>query len=145
VVLERPGYLGAIQAFSLFEPQFHPVPLGEEGINIEALEQVLSRQPVKLFYSVPNFQNPSGISYSRQTRQQAAALVQQHQVLLVEDDPYGELRFAGEHLPSLKNFAADNVVMLGSFSKVVSPGLRLGWVCAPAEIMGKADCGQAGH
>jgi 2-aminoadipate transaminase len=137
VALERPGYLGAIQAFSLFEPHFQPVPLLEAGVDVEAVQHVFSSKPVKLFYSVPNFQNPSGISYSLQTRQDVAGLIETHNVLLVEDDPYGELRFAGEYLPSIKNFSADNVVMLGSFSKVVSPGLRLGWVCASPEIMEK--------
>ena len=137
VLLERPGYLGAIQNFSLYEPQFHTVPLLNNGPDIEQLKEILNRQAVKLFYTAPNFQNPSGVTYSQQKRETVARLSQKHNFILVEDDPYGDLRFAGEHLPSMRNTTRDNLVMLGSFSKIVSPGLRLGWICAPQPIMEK--------
>jgi 2-aminoadipate transaminase len=135
VVIERPGYLGAIQALSLYEPHFHPVPLHVDGIDTELLAQTLDSEPVKLIYSVPNFQNPSGITYSARKRADVAALVQDRDLIFVEDNPYGELRFAGEHQPSFGQFLADNLVLLGSFSKIVAPALRLGWICAPPWLM----------
>ncbi|HEY3416301.1 MAG TPA: PLP-dependent aminotransferase family protein, partial [Armatimonadota bacterium] len=92
VVLERPSYLGAIQAFSLYEPAFTDVTLQENGIDCTELSEVLA-QGAKLLYVVPNFQNPTGVSYTQPTRQAVAALLQAHDTLLVEDDPYGELRF----------------------------------------------------
>lgn len=137
LALERPGYLGAIQAFGMYQPQFHAVPLLEDGADIDQLARLFDAQPIKLFYTTPNFQNPSGVSYSAARREAAAQLARRHNVLLVEDDPYGELRFVGQHQPAIKNFAAEHGVLLGSFSKVVSPGLRLGWICASPEIMEK--------
>ena len=136
LLIESPGYLGAIQAFSFYQPRFHSVTLLADGPDTQALEQAFIEHRPKLFYAVPNFQNPSGLTYSLQKRQQVASLLNRHNVLFIEDDPYGELRFSGEHLPSLKNYS-ENVVLLGSFSKVVSPGMRLGWICANPEIMDK--------
>ncbi len=136
VVIERPGYLGAIQAFSIFEPNFQSVPLLDNGIDTALLEKALSEDNVKLFYTVPNFQNPSGITYSRQKRKDLASVLEKRNCACVEDNPYGELRFAGRDLPSIKNYL-DNTILLGSFSKIVAPGLRLGWICAGGEIMEK--------
>ncbi len=137
VVIERPGYLGAIQAFSLYEPEFQAIELFEDGIDTEALERTLETEQIKLFYTVPNFQNPSGISYSEQKRQDVARLLKSHKVILVEDDPYGELRFMGRDLASMRNYLNDRVFLLGSFSKIVSPGLRLGWICGQEGAMEK--------
>lgn len=137
VILERPGYLGAIQAFSLYQPQFQTVPLNQNGVDTDLLAATLNRQPAKLIYTTPNFQNPSGLSYSAETRQAVATVLKNHNAVFVEDDPYGELRFAGRHLPSMKNYHSNNVVLLGSFSKIVSPGVRLGWICASTSIMEK--------
>ena len=137
VLLERPGYLGAIQTFTLYEPTFHTVPLGDDGPDLAVLEQILRQQRVKLFYAVPNFQNPSGLTYSAAKRQGLARLLRQQQVIFVEDDPYGELRFMGRNLPSMRQFLADNIILLGSFSKVVSPALRLGWVYADPDTLDK--------
>jgi 2-aminoadipate transaminase len=137
MAIERPGYLGAIQAFSMFQPQFHPVPLLEDGVNITALAATLREHRSKLFYGVPNFQNPSGITYSGPNRREVADLLQQHDTLFVEDDPYGELRFIGNDLPSLKTYLGDRAILLGSFSKIIAPGMRLGWICAAREIMEK--------
>jgi 2-aminoadipate transaminase len=137
VVIERPGYLGAIQAFSLYEPEFQAIELFEDGIDTEALERILEKKQVKLFYAVPNFQNPSGISYSEQIRQDVAHLLKSHTAILVEDDPYGELRFIGKDLPTMRNYLGNRVLLLGSFSKIVSPGLRLGWICGQKAAMEK--------
>lgn len=137
VLIERPGYLGAIQAFSMFEPVFHSVPLNEDGIDINSLESALDAHKPKLFYTVPNFQNPSGITYSAKNREMAAAILKRYNTILIEDDPYGELRFMGEDLPPIRTYLKDNSIMLGSFSKIVAPGMRLGWICAKGEIMEK--------
>lgn len=137
VVLERPGYLGAIQAFSLYEPRFIQVPLADDGINTEKLEKVLKKEQPKLLYTVPNFQNPSGISYSLKKRKEVARLVKKYGTIFVEDDPYRELRFLGKDLPPVNAFLGGKGILLGTFSKIVSPGLRLGWVCANDEIMDK--------
>jgi len=136
VVIERPGYLGAIQAFSIFEPNFQSVPLLDDGIDTDLLEKTLSEDNAKLFYTVPNFQNPSGITYSGQKRKDVANILEKHNVVCVEDNAYVELRFAGEDLPSIRNYL-DNTILLGSFSKIISPGLRIGWICAGKEIMEK--------
>lgn len=135
IIIERPGYLGAIQAFSIFEPVFQSVPLNEGGIDIDLLENALKMHKPKLFYTVPNFQNPSGITYSAKNREMVVNTLKKHNTILIEDDPYGELRFMGEDLPPIKTYLGDNSIMLGSFSKIVSPGMRLGWICAKGEIM----------
>ena len=135
VVIEKPGYLGAIQSLSVFQPQFRPVTLLDDGIDPGLLEETLKNNQVKLFYSVPNFQNPSGLTYSVEKRKKVADLMTKYGGILVEDDPYGELRYLGEHKPSIKSFMPENIFMLGSFSKIVAPGMRLGWVCASPEIM----------
>ena len=137
IVIERPGYLGAIQAFGIFEPEFVPIPLLDDGIDIDLLEKALETNQTKLFHTVINFQNPSGVTYSRRKREKLADIIKGHNMVLVEDNPYGELRFLGEDLPSMKSYLPDGTVVLGSFSKVVAPGLRLGWICAAANVMEK--------
>ncbi|RQW77744.1 MAG: PLP-dependent aminotransferase family protein, partial [Methanothrix sp.] len=133
VILERPTYLAAIQSFGLFEPKFHSIPLQEDGIDPEALGETLSENGAKLFYSVPNFQNPTGITYSRDKRQAVAEKLDGSGTVFIEDNPYGELRFLGEDMPSMRKYLGEDAVLLGSFSKIVSPGVRLGWVCACEE------------
>jgi len=137
IVIERPGYLGAIQAFGIFEPEFVPIPLLEDGIDIGLFENALKADETKLFHTVINFQNPSGVTYSRQKREKLADIIKGQNMVLVEDNPYGELRFMGEDLPSMKSYLPDATVILGSFSKVVTPGLRLGWICAATDVMEK--------
>ena len=134
IVIERPGYLGAIQAFSIYEPVFEPVPLLEDGIDTALLEKALDGNEIKLFHTVVNFQNPSGVTYSKQKRLELAEIFKNRSTILVEDDPYGELRFAGQDLPSMRSYLRDNVILLGSFSKIVAPGLRLGWICAAKDV-----------
>lgn len=137
LVIEEPGYLGAIQAFSMYRPRFHPVPVSEGGMDTTALKQVLDTCQPKLLYTVANFQNPSGISYSNDNRRTVANLVRGTSCLVIQDDPYGDLRFSGSRKVSFKHLVPENTVLLGSFSKTVAPALRLGWLVAPPLIMEK--------
>jgi len=137
VGIEEPGYLGAIQAFSLYRPHFHTAPLEWDGINLSAFEDTVRRQQVKLFYAVPNFQNPSGITYSTAKRVAAAEILKGSSTLFVEDDPYGELRFLGERKPSFYELVPENTILLGSFSKIFAPSFRIGWIVAAGPLMEK--------
>lgn len=139
IVMESPGYLGAIQAFTMYEVKFKSVPLLEDGIDVDLLDKTLSGNQIKLVYTVPTFQNPSGITYSREKRKNVASVIKKHNVIFVEDTPYSDLRFSGQDLPFIKSSIEDNSIILGSFSKVVSPGLRLGWICANKEIIEKVS------
>lgn len=137
VIIEEPGYLGAIQAFSVYRATFHPAHVDMDGIDIERLKQALSDYPVKLFYTVPDFQNPSGISYSEENRQDTASILKGRDTILIEDDPYSELRFRGEEKSSFCKLIPENTVLLGSFSKIVAPSFRIGWLVAGDEVMEK--------
>ena len=137
IIIEEPAYLGAIQAFSIFKPRFNPVALIEEGPDIKQFKSVMSRRKPKLMYTVPNFQNPSGISYSEKTRHEIAGILQGTGTLLIEDDPYGDLRYSGSARTSFKSILPANTILFGSFSKTIVPSFRLGWIVAPHDIMEK--------
>jgi 2-aminoadipate transaminase len=137
VIIEEPGYLGAIQAFSIFKPRFNPIVLTKEGLDIRQFKSVMTARKPKLIYTVPNFQNPSGLSYSEQNRRETAGIIEGTSTLLIEDDPYGDLRYSGTNKPSFKTILPQNTILFGSFSKTISPGLRLGWIVAPDAIMEK--------
>lgn len=128
VVIEEPGYLGAIQAFTLREPSFYGVTLETEGLNVEQFKDALKQPNVKMVYTVPNFQNPTGLTYTKERREEVFEAVKDQDVIFIEDDPYGELRFTGEHLPYIAAGKMTNSVVLGSFSKTVTPGMRLGYI-----------------
>ena len=128
VIIEEPGYLGSIQAFCMFEPEFMPVTLEDDGLNLEKLEEALKQEHVKFAYVVPNFQNPTGLTYTKERREAVCALFDKYDTVLVEDDPYGELRFKGEKLPYIGAGKLAHSVLLGTFSKTVTPGMRLGFV-----------------
>lgn len=128
ILMEEPGYLGAIQAFNLTEPNFYTVTLEEDGLNVEELEKALQNANVKFIYTVPNFHNPTGLTYSREKRDAIFEVVKKYDVALVEDDPYGDLRWQGEKLPYIGAGRLDNSILLGSFSKTVTPGFRLGYI-----------------
>ena len=132
LIIEEPGYLGAIQALSVYQPNFQGVALNDDGLDLSELDALLAEpKRAKLLYGVTNFQNPTGLSYSLENRQAVAERLIKHDVLMIEDNPYGELRFEGEHLPPIAKLAPENVVLLGSFSKVVVPSFRLGWMLMP--------------
>ena len=137
VLIEEPGYLGAIQVFSVYRSTFSPVLLKENGLDTEALQKALADRNPKLLYTVPNFQNPAGITYTLENRQEIAAILKDRDILLIEDNPYGELRYRGKDIPSFKHFLPDQTILLGSFSKTAVPGFRIGWIVAPDAIMDK--------
>jgi 2-aminoadipate transaminase len=134
VVVESPTYIGALQAFGPYEPQYMTVATDDQGLIPEALESVLRRERVKFIYLVPTFQNPTGRTLSLERRKAVAGLIQRYGVLLVEDDPYSALRYEGDCLPSIKSLAWDHVVYVGTLSKVFAPGLRIGFCVAPAAL-----------
>ncbi|MGO4303932.1 aminotransferase-like domain-containing protein [Cupriavidus sp. RAF12] len=133
VLVETPSYLGALQAFSLFEPEFVSIPTDERGLIPEALTPELTAG-ARFLYALPNFQNPTGRRLPLERRQSLVKRAQELGVLLVEDDPYGELSYTGDQLPSLLSMNPDGVIYMGSFSKILAPGLRLGFVIAPPEL-----------
>lgn len=127
VIVEKPTYLAAIQAFSLNQPQFYPVELTEEGLNLKQLKDALQHN-IKFIYLIPNFQNPTGLTYSAENRAQICKILEKHEVVLVEDDPYGELRFDVKHLPYIGAGKLPGSILLGTFSKTVTPGMRTGFI-----------------
>lgn len=129
LALECPGYLGAIQSFSMYQPHFVGIDLKEDGLDTNMLEASLKQSNIKLLYTVPNFQNPTGITYSSEKRAIICEILSHYDTVLVEDDPYGDLRFLGENLPYIGANQLPNSVLLGSFSKIITPGFRLGWIC----------------
>ena len=136
VIVEEPGYLGALQTFMQYAPTFHPVALNEEGLDVAGLAAALEAPRVKFIYTVPNFQNPTGLTYSIENRNKVYETIKDKNVLLIEDDPYGELRFDGKTLPYIAAGRYDNCILLGSFSKTATPGMRVGYlVCKNAELL----------
>ena len=136
VLVENPCYLAALQAFGLAGARIVAVPGDELGVDPEALEDLVARERPKLLYTVPTFQNPTGRTLPAERRAAVAAVAARRGLWIIEDDPYGELRYEGERLPWIASHpgAEDRTVLLGSFSKVMAPGLRLGWLRAPGEL-----------
>lgn len=136
VVIESPSYLGAVQVFRGAGARILPVPLDAEGMRVDELERILSRHRPKFIYTLPNFQNPTGINMSVQRRQALLALAVKHQIPVIEDDPYGELYYKEAPPPTLKSMdPGDYVIYLSTFSKTLGPGLRLGWMIAPRPVI----------
>lgn len=127
VVVERPTYLAALQAFSMRQPEFYPVELTEEGMDPGQLEEAL-QNPVKVVYTIPDFQNPTGLTASGGNRERIRGILKSCNVVLVEDDPYGELRFEGERLSYIGAGKLSCSILLGTFSKTVAPGMRTGFL-----------------
>lgn len=141
VLVESPTYLGAINAFQTNFPNFVEVPTDGEGIIPSELEKILEKEErVRMIYVIPNFQNPSGVTWTLERRKAFMEVVNKYDVPVLEDNPYGELRYDGDTLPSLKSMdTKENVVFLGSFSKILMPGLRVGWIVANKEILKKLE------
>ena len=137
ILTEGPTYLGAIQSFRTYQARFVTVPLDEDGIQTDKLEEVLERHPVKFMYVLPNFHNPAGVTMALERRLRLVELAAKYGVFIVEDDPYGELRFEGQDITPLVVLHKENVLYLSTFSKTLSPGIRLGWIVAPSKIIAK--------
>jgi 2-aminoadipate transaminase len=141
VMVERPTYLGALQAFNQYEARYVVVGMDDDGMCVDDVERILEQRGaeerrIKFIYAIPTFQNPTGRSMSLERRERLVQIASQYGVPIVEDDPYGELRFEGEHLPTLKALDTTGcVIYLGTFSKILAPGLRLGWVVAAPEAL----------
>jgi 2-aminoadipate transaminase len=134
VLTENPTYLAAIQAFQTFEARFVPVPTDGQGLIPEALPELIRRHRPKFLYTIPNFQNPTGVTLAAERRPLLARIAAEHALTIVEDDPYGKLRYRGTEIPPVKHWdEAGRVIYARTFSKTIAPGLRLGWVAAPAE------------
>lgn len=146
ILTESPTYLGAIQAWTAYNAQYVTVPLDDHGIQVDKLEQALRTGP-KFMYILPNFQNPTGVTISLERRQELVNLADKYGVPIIEDDPYGQLRYEGKHLPALELLDDQlhanngsyhgNVIYLSTFSKTLAPGIRLAWVIATPEIIQK--------
>ncbi len=139
IIAEGPTYVGALQAFSAYEPDIRCIPMDEDGMRMDLLEETLKElgpAGAKFIYTIPNFQNPGGVTLTAERRRRLLELSREYDVPVVEDDPYGRLRFEGGHLKPLKALD-DDVIYLGTFSKIFAPGLRLGWMAAPAPIRAK--------
>lgn len=139
VITEAPSFIGSLNTFRSYNAKLVGVPMDDDGMNMDELEKALTENKnVRFIYTIPNFQNPSGITMSLEKRKKMYELAKKFNVLILEDNPYGELRYKGENLPNIKSFDTDGLVIYaGSFSKVISPGMRVGWCAAPAEIIQK--------
>ena len=139
VLVEQPTYLCAIDVFRSYGAKFVGVPMDDQGMEMDALEEALKANPTaKLVYTVPNFQNPTGVSMALDRRKKLAELAAKYDVYVLEDNPYGEIRFAGKHLPAVKSFDQnDHVFYMSTFSKTLAPGFRLGWLVAPKKVIDK--------
>ncbi len=141
VVLESPSYLGAINALNAYQPNFVEVPTDDNGMIMEELDKILSTtENVKLIYVIPDFQNPSGRTWPLERRKQFMEIIKKHGIPAIEDNPYGDLRFKGEYQPALKSLDTEGLIIyMGTFSKILAPGFRVGWTCASDEIVGKLN------
>jgi 2-aminoadipate transaminase len=154
VLTEQPTYLGALQAWRSYQAEFVTVPIDDDGLQTDKLEEALSAGP-KFMYILPNFQNPGGVTLSLERRRELIQTADHYGIPIIEDDPYGELRFEGDHLPPLvvldseklngrahgpssngrNHYFRGNVIYMSTFSKTLAPGIRLGWIVAPADVI----------
>lgn len=139
IITENPTFLGALAAFNPYEPEYVGVSMDENGMRMDELEAALQKHPnAKLIYTVPEFQNPTGVTMSLERRKALVSLANKYNVVIVEDSPYREIRYEGKDLPAIKSFDTEGrVIHIGSFSKILSPGLRLGWLIANRDLAEK--------
>jgi 2-aminoadipate transaminase len=148
IIIEAPTFVGALQSFRAYQASYASVPLDDDGMLVDVLEQKIVETHPKFMYVLPNFQNPAGVTLSRERRERLVTLARQYGVPILEDDPYGELRFEGDNIEPLVVISArqngqqsgyfeGDVIYMSTFSKTLSPGLRLGWLVAPVEVIKK--------
>ncbi len=135
VIVEEPSFIGTLNSARSYNAKLFGVPVLEDGMDLDMAEEILKKENIKIIYTIPTFQNPSGITMSLEKRKRLLALAEKYDVYIIEDNPYGELRFSGDCVPNIKSLDTNGrVIYVGSFSKILSPGLRLGWTVAPAPI-----------
>ncbi len=137
IVTGKPTYLGALQAFKVYSPRIVGVTVDDEGMRVDELEKALAEAKPKFIYVLPNFHNPMGVTMTLERRKELVKAAARHGVPVIEDDPYGELRFEGEDITPIVVLHKENVIYLSTFSKTLAPGIRLGWVVAPEKIVAK--------
>lgn len=138
IMVENPSYLAALQTFHLYDPVVLPIELTEQGIDCDQLEKTLAEHKPQFIYMIPNFQNPTGLTYAEEVRVRAAEILKKSNCMVLEDNPYGELRYYGTAGHSMAYFLGEQCAMLGTFSKIVSPGMRIGWIaCKEPSVLGK--------
>ena len=139
VLCENPSFIGALNAFRACGAKTVGIPMDDDGVCIDALEKLISETPnVKLIYVIPTFQNPRGSTTSLERRKKVYEIAKRHGIIILEDNPYGELRFAGEEVPPIKSFDEDGIVVYcSSFSKILSAGMRVGFIIGPSDIVQK--------
>lgn len=139
VICEAPSFIGSLNTFRSYNAKLVGVNVEPDGMSIEGLKKALSENPdARFIYTIPNFQNPSGVTMSLEKRKAMYELAKQYGVLILEDNPYGDLRYSGEHIPAIKSFDEDGIVIYcGSFSKVISPGMRVAYTICPKPIFQK--------
>jgi 2-aminoadipate transaminase len=147
VVCEAPTYPGAVPTFSTYQARVVQVTMDRDGMRTDELEATLDglekagHRP-KFIYTVPNFHNPAGVTLSLERRHELVRIASERELIVLEDNPYGLLRFEGERLPTLRSLDEEFIVYAGTFSKILSPGVRLGWTCAPAPVLAKMNLGK---
>lgn len=135
IITENPTYVGALAAFQYYQPRYAPVEMDHDGILVDQVEEAIERYHPKFIYTVSTFQNPTGITMAVERRKALIDLAVKHNIPLVDDNPYGELRFTGEDVPSMKVLGGEAVISLRTFSKIGAPGLRIGWINASEKIL----------
>ena len=144
VICETPSFIGSLNCFRSYNTKLVGVPVEADGMDIEALARALDENPnTRIIYTIPNFQNPAGVTMSLEKRHRLYELAKAHNVMILEDNPYGDLRVAGEDVPNIKSFDEDGIVIYsGSFSKILAPGIRVGFTVAPAPVVAKMTVGK---
>lgn len=138
IMTENPTFLGALIAFNPCEPRYAAIPIDNDGMDIDVLESMLTVEQPKFIYTIPDFQNPTGVCMSFERRRRLVALAERHDVIILEDAPYREIRFIGDALPSLRSLdGSGHVIHLGSFSKILAPGMRIGWAVGAPDLIHK--------
>ncbi|RKX24121.1 MAG: aminotransferase [Candidatus Zixiibacteriota bacterium] len=131
ILTENPTYLGALQAFNFYRARYATVEMDDDGMIVDKVEAQIKKYNPKLIYAISNFQNPTGVTMTLERRQRLVEIAAEYNIPIVDDDPYGGIRFMGEPVPAMKSFGGDGVMSLGTFSKLIAPGFRIGWINAP--------------
>jgi 2-aminoadipate transaminase len=135
IITENPTYVGALQAFNYYQPGYAPVAMDREGMMVDEVEAAIKKFRPKLIYTVSTFQNPTGVTMSDERKRALVELGIKYNIPIIDDNPYGQIRFAGKHIPTMKDIGGDAVISLGTFSKLIAPGLRIGWMNASTKII----------